>query len=655
MRWRINQECKRGSNQLKIDQIKLPFKPLFRCLALWTALTSSAFAIPTVKDEWRYFCPTQTVSKKVLGELSNKADEQSTEYGGGIAVLNYACAQSIMEQQSYKNALNAFKKKGGAGKEPAASTRASDALIKRAAESLASDYKSKKKNQKILYYYGLSLALLGNPLTVNIFDELTTKFAKGNLTPRSYLTLGNYYLDKQDVAKAQRELDAAVKTTEPAVQTYAKYKSAWIIFAVAYNQKDLNKQREAIEKFAGIFQGISDDEEQGEILKATIKQDLLDLLAAYGNVAESRKILRRIDAMAELPVLLEKMAETKIASGDIQGGYSLLSQVIKERPNHQDNLAVHTRMLYISGQTKNIPGILSTIKLMLQTYANPESTWAKEQEDEYRAIAAKKVEDLVFEFATSLDQEGSKANQQPLLQASVQLYQLFIKSFPKSPRIFEAEFYFAQLLAQLNKYQIAANLLRKLLLKNPKGKFAREASDGMIAAAQKAYELDKNDYTLPELGMAKRSIKLPESRQLFADSLDLYAKLRPKNPDVPVMYFTAATIYFEFGHYKKSNERYLKFIQSAPANESAPVAAVRILFTSKNQLGEEALAKAKDDISKFPQIKNHPDIAPFYLEQPSDGRAGKKAKVKQGSSTDAEVEENGDDLNSAEEQENSGS
>jgi tetratricopeptide (TPR) repeat protein len=619
-------------------------------LAAWLSFVlfaTSATAIPTLKDEWTFFCSGKPVTKKLVTEMSEKADDGSGSYGGGIGILNYACVQRVLEQKSFVAAKAAFKKSGGKGKAPVENYRLSDSLIKKANDSLASDFKSKKKIPKNLYYYGLSLALSGNPMTVNVLDELMTKFPKGEFIHRASLTLGDYYLDKQDVPKATREFEPILKSGTGHIKAYTRYKSAWIEFALAFNQKDVNKQRVAISKFASLEQELADEEGQGEVLAELIGIDLLDLLTALGNVAEARKILRKVDAIDVFVDLLERMARAKVDQGDGVAAYSLFAQMINERPLDKDNIAIHSEMVRLSAQARNIPNLMTNLRVILMTYANPKSAWSKKQDEDDLPIAAKKAEDIVFEFATSLDQEGSKVNNPIFISASIELYQLFIKSFPKSSREYEAEFLLGQLMLQVNKFQISANMMRKLLQKYPKGKFGKDATDILITAAQKAFESDKNVYTLPEAGMAKRPIKVPDLRQLFADSLDLYVKLRPKTPDLATMYFTGATLYFDFGHYSEANIRYQKFIQVAPNNPSAVAAALRILFTSKTHLGDDNFAAAKTQIARFPQLRNHKDVSPYYIETKSAVPNGKKppndisvAKGKKPQSGDGNEDEN---------------
>jgi TolA-binding protein len=563
-----------------------------------------------------------------------------------VTQLQYACVQYNYEKLVYKKRVQAFEKKGSKGKAPRVNHRKSTNLINGAKASLASANRKKKVKPKAMYYYGLALALANDALAVNVFDKLMTKYPKHKLTPKANLALGDYYLDTQQVQNANSEYKNAIRHGKNSIKLYAKYKQAWIKFALGLNEKNINKQRSATSDLVRVQQRAKIKKYKSTRLAEIIKEDILDILASMGSISTAKQILRRINGMDVYFALLKRMAEEKIGQGNIPAAYSLYVSMIREQRYSPAIPSTYQSLIVLAAQMDKANLVLKHLTSMVKQFANPRSSWSRKQKTKDQKAGFILTETLLHDYATTFDQQGTSQKNTNYLKTADKLYSMYLKYLPKEKRAYDIQYYYAQLLFQQNNFKRSALILRDLLKKKPKGKLTKDASDLMAIAAQSYVDQDQNKYTLPEAGMANQVVKLPLSRKVYIECSKTYAKLRPKSSSTPTLLFTSGTYFFEFGHYREANKQYIQYIKRAPDSEFAVTAAIRILFTAKRSGSKKMLNDYKKKIAKFSQIRSQTEIASYYAKpKKKKRRSKKKSRPKQDApalsvSTNSEAEDN---------------
>ncbi|MEZ4743919.1 MAG: tetratricopeptide repeat protein [Bdellovibrionota bacterium] len=596
-----------------LKQKKIPLLCLYLSLALLLLSPSQSMAIPTLFDQWTFYCGAGKVTREAVEKASSKVREKTGDFAVGVSLLKYGCLQYLYENDRYQARLKAYEKRGSSkAKPPVLNHKISLSIVQDARRNLEVAA-NKKKKPHTLYYYGLSLALSGDALAVNIFDTLMTKFKKHKFASKASLALGDFYLDNQQVEKARNEYENVIKNGKKDVSTYAKYKLSWLDFALALNSKNKFKQRQAVGSLLEVEQEAKKGNKLMQRLSENVKKDILEILAAIGDTTEARRILKQIDSMDTYYALLEKMAEFQINAGEFSKAYALYEELLKERKIDANNYKIAEKMIRLSTEMNKTDLIFKNLREYINVYADEKSDWVEKQDKKIIHAAHKNAESLLFEYATSFDQEGVKTKQKSYFNIAAQLYRIFLKSFPKSNKAYDIRLYLGQLYNQMQNYKGAALILKRMIEKYPKGKFNRDASEVMIYAAQSYMDADKNQYTLPKPGMATREIKLPVSRKLFVDCSKIYVQLNPKGKDTPTVYFASATALFDFGHYKDANELYHLYIDMQPQSEYAATAALRILFTAQKTLSRDLFEASKKRIAKYANLKANPEIAPYFV------------------------------------------
>lgn len=596
------------------------FFKVWRAVILMIALGGFlpyARAIPSIKDQWHFFCGPAQINDKLLQRARSKSGGGGLK--GGVGQLNYACLLEVRESQVFREKYTKWMDSGGKGAQPKPDNRGSSQALSQAVALLAAAYKSSPNNPKVLYHYGLALAVKGDVLAVNILDEFMTKHKNDKLIGDAYLILGDHYFERRDLTKAFREYGNAVKHGRPIVQAYTRYKMAWANFSIALEQKNQQKQTKSIQDLVSIKRRLGSEKGKREKrLADTIANDVSELLAQQGNLEETKRILKAMNADDVYANVLERMANVKLSNNDLDGAYQLFALSLKEGPARTEALQIANTMVQIAAQKNDTKRLSDMLKFMIGNYARGKSPWRMAQKDN-KAVIAKaelQVENLIIEYAAAIDNQGRQNNDQAMLTTARGLYELFIKTFKKSKRLRDVKTQYGTLLYLQKNYLNSAKLLHEVLTENSKDKSAKDLAALMVTAAQLAVDNDKTPYQPVDPGTPKdeKPRPIPATKKVFADSLDMFSKLSPADPNVPAMVYSSAAIYYDFGHFDEGVKRLDAYTSKYPANEFSKLAAAKVLTYQIRQNDRKGLEKTVEKLTTNAALGDAPEVKPLLTK-----------------------------------------
>ena len=377
---------------------------------------------------------------------------------------------------------------------------------------------------KIAYWDGYALGLLKDEWAVNRFDDIMRRGSKSKEAVKATLAMAELYFDLKGPGSAIPYYKKVLKSKNKMISSYAKYKLAWSEYVLGVQSKNRGKQKKAISIIARLAQSLGKQSGALGALGKKAKDDTLGLVVDFGDIAEAKRILKSVKAMDVYANLLEKMAYTKLEAGDRNGAYNLFAMVIKESPKSPNNPQTSVNLMGLAAQMNNVPLVAKLVKISLAKFVNPKSKWRKAQKKSHLKKTDVLLEATSFEYATVLDREGRNTNKPAYLVSASELYRYFIKYFPKSKKVYDAKYFNIQISDTQGKFSEAAKGYYALIEEEPKNKNTRGALDLMLNAAQSTFDGDKQKFKFPPPGTMKKPMKLPATKQLYADCIELYAK-----------------------------------------------------------------------------------------------------------------------------------
>lgn len=583
----------------------------------YEAFSQAGIKIPVLVDHWHLTCSGTPANNQRVMALKKKVEALTgATLSGAMTILEYACVLNIYEIEAFGKKQQTWIDQGQKGKAPVFSNAASTAQLKKAQTHFAALYKKTKKDPKILYHYGYTLALLGDELSINIFDELLTKFPKSDLVANGNFALGDFFFTNKLYDKASREFGRALKANKSEVNEYTQYKLAWIHYLLAKQAKKTDKQKKAIEEFVNLYSKLKDAKTPFlSNLDKKIKDDIVEILADMGNMAEAKTLLTQIGHAEVYPVLVERTALMKFQTGDTQTAYKLFTSIVKEQPMHPDNPKFFGYVVEITAQKENIPALVKNLKFMVDSYVNPKTAkWREKQKKEILAKTDQTIEDMFYNYSTAIHQQGVQKKNNAYLANVLELYPIFIKTFPNSKKLAEIQYYYGELLLEQKQYLNATIALHTMLSKDAKSKYAEGAAKYMVTAAQSAVDNDKTKLQLPKPGTAEKPIPMTPTKKAYAAALELYAKLYPKDENSSAMTFYSAATYYEFGHYEVAIKKLNDYLEKFPTGANIRDAALDIIIYYQAKKDLAGLEEARLKFEKNPALKADAKIGPLLTK-----------------------------------------
>ena len=571
---------------------------------LTLSLSQYSQALPTLTQYWQMDCSPNQPSKERFDDLRSAMNDATSAEDKGIATLKLACVTAAAERFAFEARLQEYNK-DPKGQGPKLDTTKSNELVKQALKPLENAYQRKNTSAELLFYYGMALALTKDDWAVNRFDDVITDNEHSLYAPKATLALAEYYLDTKGAQASRDQYKSAKGSDNPFIKAYANYKLTWLDYLEASQAKKAAAQRSAIEAMAQVTK--LKGGKRLEALAQRAMEDTLDMVKDLGDLNAAQTILKSVGAMDAYSQLVEDMAYIQLNRGQSQRAYQLFTLGLKESANNESAVRYEINLASLEAQQNKIKLLVERLKRMTSIYTQEDSPWVKNQNKKTQAETKKLIVQTIFDYATNLDSKGREANNQSYLTAAIELYRHFLASFPKSIYAYETKFYYGQLLFVRKSYDLASQQFIDMIETNPKGKHTKEALDFVVTSSQSGIEADKTKFQLAKPGHAKKETQLPNNRILYIKALDLFTEMRPNDSNTPAMNYAAATVLYDFGHYKKANQRYMKYIRKFPRHAFATNAAARILEYNRVQQPDQ-LSNAQNAIKKIPYLANHKEL-----------------------------------------------
>jgi TolA-binding protein len=166
-------------------------------------------------------------------------------------------------------------------------------------------------------------------------------------------------------------------------------------------------------------------------------------------------------------------------------------------------------------------------------------------------------------------------------------YRLFLAQFGNDKQAYEMRFYRGELLWVLRRWKDAAEQYTEVVASQPGGKYTREAAYAAVLAWQNALVSGDDPSRRPDAegGRARDRLgddetcrkraprPIPDNQQRMIAAFHTYAKQVPDAPELPVMLYREAYIYYDYDHFDLAEPLFLKVVQTYPKHELAVFSA----------------------------------------------------------------------------------
>lgn len=416
------------------------------------------------------------------------------------------------------------------------------------------EYQDYPRIDEVLYFLGRGALEAGGSNKdvqlqregVKYLQSLEQSHPNSRLIPQALLHLGEHFFDSHQLYYAKTNYEKIINNYPNAgMYNYALYKLAWVY----YNLTEFEK---GLDTFHQVVDAIKKDDGKAKV--EFREQALSDMILSYVEVDDGwERALEYYTKELDEKGAYEKLhtiGELYVASGKDKEALELYYHFIKKWPVSPRIPEYYQTILDIAQKQAVWQGIEDTVNEIM-TYFKSESPWTlgnKEKNTEAVDQALKMVEELIFYVANhyhvdadKAEQKGQKGVSEPMYMKASEYYAEYLRRFPSSPRSYEINFWYAEILYfNLKDYKRASEQYQFVIEKDKKGQFVEDAALGVIYCQEELMAV---------AGLRERSAKGDvQVQKVSADQMREDAAAEVKETDLHPMeedYIKAADKYTE--------------------------------------------------------------------------------------------------------------
>ena len=445
------------------------------------------------------------------------------------------------------------------------------------------------------------------------YSKLIKQYPNSEYVSDSYLALGEHYFTANNLTKATKAYRKAykigVKSKKPGTYLYAQYKLAWC----DYNAQDFEG---ALKRFKDVIE-TSDREKAGEGVRLK-RESINDMVLTYSQleaVDEAFEFLKSKAGGQEAYRLMTKLAKIYKGQGKHRKEIDTYRFVLALNPDDVNAPDYQSSIVAAYSTLSDRDAVRKEVRRMVELY-RPGSPWWRKNEgdamavDRARTLAESRMRELVTEYHR-FAQKFKKAEDYFLAR---DIYKEYLEAFPDSDEAYRLNFYYAEILWDLDQWEDAAVQYDNVVKRNQEGEYTRNSAWNAILAWEKIVKgekarsfkegqrIDESDRTRRKTGQVKktdiRSLEkiqkgktyeakdIPAVEVKLAAACDRYVEVVPEKEwrkskeltnELIVVKFKAAYTYQNYYHFDEAATRFGELIDRWPDNEYARRGAELIL------------------------------------------------------------------------------
>ncbi len=503
--------------------------------------------------------------KKLLGDKRNSRNEFELSLRLGEQHVERADYLRDLEIQKYVADFNTWDKgdpKVRAKVAPKAVYKNSETSLFNAVQvfrMLVNKFPTNAKTDQALYSLGRTLGRLNDDNAIQYYNQLIKNHPNSRLIPDAWLALGEYHFDKFNIKEATVAYQNVMAFKDHRAHAYAVYKLGWCF----YNSQGEGEKKpgENLRKSIAAFKLVVKLADKDPTSRFKLRDEAIrDLVMAFAEAEDTEgawAYFKENGLEQKFFAMLERLGGIYAANGKNGKAIEIYTRLVTESPTRKGNPNIHRKLVEIYDEERQFAKATTTIKVMHALYVR-DSNWTVANKDNPSVLkgAYDLTERTTHRFGTLFHSRGQKIKDKTLETEAANLYSVYLESFAKLEPAYEVRYYLADIqMAQKNYIQASLNFIIVARQKPVGGKYTKEAAFNAVESIS-ILNADTKFPAVPPPGQAPSELPIPKIKSLYANTLDFYTDLLPLETPSLAMRYSAAQIFFDYGHYKVAITRF---------------------------------------------------------------------------------------------------
>ena len=467
-------------------------------------------------------------------------------------------------------------------------------------ETYRRQFPKDRNMDRVLFFLGVSYFKKGQlDKGRDRYEALITRFPKSEYINDVHFELGEYYFNKSNWKKAAGYYRKLAVNRKLRLYSFALYKLAWCRLKMGQTQRAIANleaviregARQQVKKNVGV-QGASRIHFAGEALG--------DLVVFYSHskktpVGALPYFQKMSGSSTRALKMLKELAYIYLDYGNLRGVRVTFKQLIEEDPVSLMAYDYQYQIIraYTYAGARKI--FLQELKHWIVKYG-PGSFWAREnrRQDETLQKAFNLMEVTVRNYALRMHQSYRKTKGPVSKGQALFSYELYNNHFKKFKQAHEMRFFYAELLFDLKKYDVAARQYMYVVENFPNSKYYETANLNSVLTFEKT--LPSSERIRKMVGKKINRIPFTQPVHNFQKVAHVYVNRFPKADNVPAILYKMASLHYEFNHHKEALAQFWNLIRKYPTSRYTEYSANLILDIYNLTKNFKGLRQAAKDL-----------------------------------------------------------
>lgn len=454
------------------------------------------------------------------------------------------------------------------------------------------DFPNDPKIDQALFFLGYNHFELGNTKQgEDFYRQLVNRYPESVYVTESHFALGEFYFENEGWRQAFENYQKVIQARRARLASFAYYKAAWCLYRLNKTTDSLKYLERVIRmsKAADAASNVPGRRSVNRIrLAIEALKDYVPFYAEVGNFDGAYDDFLRVsgDERAALQ-MLEKLAYLTADQGNRTVAAKIFRQLISFNITGE-RAAEYQYQIVLTYATHDPREFRKQLELWLENFG-PSSLWAQENKKNRKLVedVARLQETTLRNHVLQLHQTAQNSRARFSQETAHGAYNLYVKHFSDSPQIAEMQFFHAELLFDMARYNDAARLYLYSADKDTKSQYRERALLNAVLAFEKTLPSDQEIEA--KRGKSLEKIPLDPPVEQFVRAATRYIAAYPKGEKVSDIERRLGVIYYSYNYFDEAVPIFEKILYGSPGSPNAEIAGNLILD----------IYKLKDDMVGF--------------------------------------------------------
>ncbi|MBN8539685.1 MAG: tetratricopeptide repeat protein [Deltaproteobacteria bacterium] len=454
------------------------------------------------------------------------------------------------------------------------------------------DFPNDPKIDQALFFLGYNHFEMGNTKQgEDFYRQLVSRYPESIYVTESHFALGEFYFENEVWRQAFDNYQKVIQAKRARLASFAYYKAAWCLYRLS-KTTDALKYLERVIRMSKAADAASNVPGRKSINRIRLAiealKDYVPFYAEVGNVDQAYDDFVRVSGDERAATqMLEKLAYLTADQGSRQIAAKLFRQLISFNITGE-RAAEYQYQIVLTFATSDAREFRRQLEMWLENFG-PASLWAQENRKNQKLVTdvARLQETTLRNHVLQLHQTAQNSRARFSQEVAHGAYMLYVKHFSDSPQIAEMQFFHAELLFDMGRFNDAARLYVYAADKDTKGQYKERAQLNAVLAFEKILPSDQEIEA--RRGKSLEKIQLDPAVEQFVRSAQRYITAFPKGEKVGDIERRLGVIYYSYNYFDEAIPIFEKTLYGDPASANGEIAGNLILD----------IYKLKDDMIGF--------------------------------------------------------